>query len=108
ALEAKRRWDNRVAVLEGRSPQPGKAVSSTELPEADIHRLTQALVQRYGLTERERETLELILRGLQNIEIAAMLDISGNTVKYHVRNLLTKLGMESRTELFRSLLNPSE
>ncbi len=109
ALQANRRWHERLAILEGRFLREGpdtRATSSpTELSEADISRLVDVLGQRHALTERERETLDLVLRGLQNSEIALRLDISANTVKYHVRNLLTKLGVESRMELFRSLLN---
>lgn len=73
-----------------------------------VEGLGSSLIAEHGLTDREREILQLILQGLQNTEIAERLDISGNTVKYHVRNLLTKLGMESRTELFRMLLRQSE
>ena len=102
ALAANRRWHERLAILEGRRLEP--AASGPKLGEAELTEVIQALVDGHGLTDREREILDLILRGLQNSEIASQLQISANTVKYHVRNLLTKLGMESRTELFRSLL----
>lgn len=112
AIEANERWRKRVAVLHGVDPETvltshGEGVSE-EVPPDEVPRLMQGLVQRHDLTERERETLSLILKGLQNSEIALKLDISSNTVKYHVRNLLMKLGMESRTDLFRSLLNQAE
>ncbi len=69
----------------------------------DTHRIVGALVQRGQLTARERDTLELLLKGAQNVEIAEHLGISANTVKYHMRNLLRKLGFETRTDLFRWL-----
>jgi DNA-binding CsgD family transcriptional regulator len=50
------------------------------------------------LRDREREVLELMISGLRNRDIADRLFISVRTVKYHVSNILQKLGVASRTE----------
>jgi NarL family two-component system response regulator LiaR len=51
-----------------------------------------------GLTARERETLDLVARGLTNPEIAQKLTVSVSTVNFHVHNVLDKLGAKTRTE----------
>jgi DNA-binding NarL/FixJ family response regulator len=50
-----------------------------------------------GLTDREIEVLVLVARGGTNRAIAAELLISEHTVARHVQNILTKLGVNSRT-----------
>ncbi|MGD0878001.1 MAG: response regulator transcription factor [Anaerolineales bacterium] len=54
------------------------------------------------LTERERQVLELTAQGLANKQIAVSLDISENTVKFHLSSLYAKLGVTSRTEAVRA------
>jgi NarL family two-component system response regulator LiaR len=75
---------------------------STLAPEA-TKVLIQATRQRagqpdYGLTEREQEVLGLLMEGLSNAEIAERLVVTVATVKFHVRGILNKLGVDSRTE----------
>ena len=50
------------------------------------------------LTERELEVLGIVAAGLGNKEVAARLEISEHTVKFHVASIMGKLGAGSRTE----------
>lgn len=59
------------------------------------------LVQRMSnpeLTERELEVLRLMAQGTSNLDIAAALSISESTVKSHVNRILSKLGVNDRTQ----------
>ncbi len=51
-----------------------------------------------GLTDREREVLELVRQGLPNKSIARRLRITERTVKAHVTNILHRLGVSDRTQ----------
>lgn len=51
-----------------------------------------------ALSERETEVLRLVATGKANKEIAGILHIGENTVKTHVSSVLTKLGVQSRTQ----------
>ena len=78
--------------------------TSQPLPNSE-ERLS-AFIQKYEMSSRETEVLNLITGGASNGEISAKLFISENTVKFHVRNILKKTGCANRTELL-AMLNRS-
>ena len=69
----------------------------TELPPRIAERLA-ARAQREDLTTREREVLQLLVRGRSNKEIGAQLYISDETVKSHLKTLFAKLNVRDRTD----------
>ncbi len=64
-----------------------------------IDELLPAYCERYKLTAREREIVQLVLEGKDNQNIASTLQLALGTVKAHVHNILKKTGHANRTEL---------
>jgi DNA-binding NarL/FixJ family response regulator len=75
------------AVIEISRPGHGEVQLLESLPEP--------------LTVRERQVLALLAEGLPNKRIAAALDISDQTVKFHVAAIIGKLGASNRTDAVR-------
>src|SRR5258708_12697481 len=76
----------------------GKPTLAPEATQALIHMTRREAVHDYRLTEREREVLGMMIAGQTNQQIARELSLSLSTIKFHVSNILSKLGVESRTE----------
>ncbi|WP_082953389.1 AAA family ATPase [Mycobacterium sp. E3251] len=83
ARAAARRAAQRLAALTGRVPDS---------------RRKKTIADPDGLTEREREVLELLADGHSDADIAAVLFISPKTANRHVGSILAKLGVRNRTQ----------
>ena len=83
-----------------RAAYRGRSTLAPEAAEVLIHAATHQDTPPVGhdLTEREREVLDLMVKGLDNNKIAETHVVSRSTVKFHVSNILSKLYATSRTE----------
>lgn len=76
----------------------GQPSLSPEAAQILIKKVSEPAKLGNDMTDREHEILALIVDGLSNSEIAGRLFISQSTVKFHVSNILSKLGVTTRTE----------
>jgi two-component system, NarL family, response regulator LiaR len=91
-----------------REAHAGRSILAPEAAQVLVQVTRQRASQPdYGLTEREAEVLALMAEGLSNADIAARLVVSLATAKYHVRNILAKMGVSSRTEAVALTLQPN-
>lgn len=81
-----------------RAAYAGRPTLAPEATQALIHAASKPPAPGHDLTEREREVLALMVEGLHNQDIAERLIVSRSTVKSHVSNILSKLGVSSRAE----------
>ncbi|MCE9644672.1 MAG: response regulator transcription factor [Chloroflexi bacterium] len=81
-----------------RAAHSGRATLSPDVAQALVETTNRPPTPGLDLTEREREVLSLMVEGLNNTQIAGRLTVSPSTIKSHVSNVLSKLGVASRTE----------
>ena len=79
-----------IYLARGRTPGLGTAQA---VPSADV--------EAPGLTKRELEILQLVAEGLSNSQLAKMLWVTEQTVKFHLSNIYRKLDVSNRTEASR-------
>jgi NarL family two-component system response regulator LiaR len=81
-----------------RGAMAGQSKLSSEATQVLIQEMRNPSARDYDLTAREKEILKLMVDGLANTDIAERLGVSPSTAKFHVSNILSKLGVTSRTE----------
>lgn len=90
-----------IRFQEGLNIKEDTPEATIERQHQDIRENLQFYAERYALTSREREVLQYVLEGLDNQNIASELQLSVNTVKVHVHNILHKTEQASRQDLIR-------
>lgn len=88
--------DDLVATI--RDAYHGKPALSSEASNFLISNLKNPQVGAYNLTNQEKNILACMVEGLSNKNIARKLVLSISTVKFHVSNILNKLGASNRAE----------
>jgi len=81
-----------------REANRGRATIDSAAAQALVASTDQASSTGDDLTQREREILVLLVEGKTNKEIASNLSLSEGTVRFHVSNILAKMGASNRTE----------
>ena len=76
----------------------GQPSLSPEAAQVLIRNVNEPSLPYRDMTGREKEILALMVEGLSNNEIAERIFVSQSTVKFHVSNILSKLGVTGRTE----------
>jgi NarL family two-component system response regulator LiaR len=89
-----------LAILQGRLWVPSEVLLAFVKQMKTL--LDTQLVAGQSLTARESQVLQLLFRRLTNKDIAHQLNISERTAKFHVSNVLSKLGIEKRKNLLVS------
>jgi DNA-binding CsgD family transcriptional regulator len=85
--------------------RPDHGTVAVTLAPAAVADLLPLRLHLHGLTPREREVAQLLTRGAGTDEVASALFISPHTVKDHVKAVLSKVGVTSRTELSAKLFH---
>jgi len=87
-----------------RSAYEGRSTLAPEATEALVQATRNQHQPGADLTEREREVLTYLARGFSNAEISHKLSVSLATVKFHLANIYTKLGVNNRVEAVTTAL----
>ncbi|GGK60242.1 helix-turn-helix transcriptional regulator [Amphritea balenae] len=91
-----------LTLLNNLQPFLEYSLQSVYLPQRGQER--QSVSDKYGLTEREIDVVELLLSGVTNKEIAIELSLGLATVKTHLHHIFQKTEVQSRSELVAKVL----
>lgn len=91
------------AIAEGGVVLPPR-IASKVMKSYGSHPDIKRAASLWELTVREIDILELLYEGLRNADIGERLDISPRTVETHVRNIVSKMGVQNRAEAVRKAL----
>ena len=81
-----------------RAAYHGKSTLTQEAAQVLVGAIQRPPALGHDLSQREMETLRLMIRGLKNHEVAQQMMVSTSTVKKHVSSILSKLGVTNRLE----------
>jgi DNA-binding CsgD family transcriptional regulator len=100
----RQRLDNLTGTLAALVRQHWKSTSSSGVQgDTGLHQQVQRVLQQFGtsvLTPRERDVVQLLLKGYPSKRVARELGISGHTEQAHRKNIYHKLNLSSHSELF--------
>jgi len=97
----------RMKIVHSKNKEMRNAIEiyTTELKilSKEVKKEKTQTIENSNLSFRENEVMELISKGKTNKQIASALNISENTVKYHVKNIYNKLNIKSRKEVIGAI-----
>ena len=105
-LDLKGHHTNGSASSNGSALSNGLLIVMLERRCNEAVKLTE-IADRFGLTARERETVQYLLEGLTSKEIAQRMKISPNTVKAFLRLVMVKMGVSTRSGIIGRIVGPS-
>jgi DNA-binding CsgD family transcriptional regulator len=89
---------NRISILKDSSPRVSTMSAVLRFHEVNPKVMEDLLKDKFCLTDREVDVAYLLFLGYKNNEIKKKLSITVNTLKYHIRNIYSKLEVNSRDE----------
>jgi DNA-binding CsgD family transcriptional regulator len=96
--------DQIIARRDERGFKPAGTTSESHQRRTSFQRVIHRVLQNRNLSHREVQVALCCVEGLSNAEIGSRLQVTKQTVKFHLRNIFIKFGVKRRTELISRLL----